>query len=182
MYRNRAQVEEAYLAQANLQFLFFWGHQPSKDGTITSSCLSQWWAASFLVDGVGYPTAEHWMMAEKARLFGDHEIASRILGAGSPKQVKQFGREVRGFDATLWDREKGRIVAEGNKHKFGQNPALRDFLLSTGDAVLVEASPVDAVWGIGLAADDDRAGDPLQWRGENLLGFALMEVREGLRG
>lgn len=182
MYRNRAQIEEGYLAQANMEFLFFWGHQPSKDGKVTSSCLSQWWPAPFKVDAVSYATAEHWMMAEKAALFGDHEIASRIVAAESPKQVKQLGREVRGFDSVRWDCEKFRIVAEGNAHKFGQNPSLRDFLLSTENTVLVEASPVDSVWGIGLAADDDRARNPLQWRGENLLGFALMQVREELRG
>ncbi|WP_115731523.1 NADAR family protein [Aminobacter aminovorans] len=182
MYRNRAQLEEGYLAQAKIEFLFFWGHQPSRDGKITSSCLSQWWPAPFAVDAVSYPTVEHWMMAEKARLFGDHEIASRILETESPKQAKQWGREVRGFDAARWDDEKFGVVAEGNGHKFGQNPALREFLLNTGSAVLVEASPVDNVWGIGLAADDNRASNPLQWRGDNLLGFALMQVREELRG
>ncbi|MEJ6784443.1 NADAR family protein [Aminobacter sp. Piv2-1] len=182
MYRNRSQLEDAYRAKASLQFLFFWGHQPSRDGRITSSCLSQWWPASFEMNGLRYPSAEHWMMAEKARLFGDQETASKILAAESPKQAKQFGRGVRGFDPAIWDREKARIVTEGSKHKFGQNLALRDFLLSTGSAILVEASPVDPVWGIGLAAEDVRASNPLQWGGENLLGFALMEARESLRG
>ena len=93
-----------------------------------------------------------------------------------------MGREVRGFDSATWDREKMRIVTEGSFYKFKQNAVLRDFLLSTGDDVLVEASPVDRIWGIGLAADDERAGNPLLWRGDNLLGFALMETREKLRG
>ena len=132
------------------------------------------------MDGVRYPTAEHWMMAEKARLFGDEQIAARILAAESPKQVKQLGREVCGFEPTRWDDEKRRIVTEGNAHKFTQNLALGEFLPSTGDLVLVEASPVDPVWGIGLAADDDDARNPLHWRGENLLGFALMDVRDKL--
>lgn len=120
------------------------------------------------------------MMANKAMLFGDLETASRILLAGSPKQAKQLGREVRGFDEAKWDIEKRRIVDEGSFHKFDQNTALGKFLVSTNDTVLVEASPVDRIWGIGLAADDSRAANPLLWRGENLLGFALMQARERL--
>lgn len=181
MYRNRAQLETAYRSKSRLKFLFFWGHQASKDGRTTSSCFSQWWPAPFKANGARYPTAEHWMMAEKARLFGDPAAVSAILAAASPKQAKQLGREVRGFDPARWDCEKMRIVTEGNLHKFGQNTLLKDFLLSTGDSILVEASPVDRIWGIGLAADDERAGNPLLWRGENLLGFALMETREKLR-
>ena len=86
------------------------------------------------------------------------------------------------IDAAKWDAEKYRIVTEGSFEKFRQHPALGAFLLATGDQVLVEASPVDRIWGIGLAADDERAGNPLLWRGENLLGFALMEARDRLRG
>ena len=121
------------------------------------------------------------MMAAKARLFGDEQAASQILKAGSPKQAKQLGRQVNGFDGARWDAEKYRIVTEGSLQKFRQNPALRAFLLSTGNQVLVEASPVDRVWGIGLAADDEKATNPLLWRGENLLGFALMQARDRLR-
>ena len=121
------------------------------------------------------------MMAGKARLFGDDQVATQILGAGSPRQAKQLGRQVSGFDTARWDAEKYRIVTEGSFEKFRQHKALGAFLLSTGDQVLVEASPVDRIWGIGLAADDERAGNPLLWRGENLLGFALMEGRDRLR-
>lgn len=120
------------------------------------------------------------MMAGKARLFGDEATAARIISAGSPKQVKEFGRQVSGFVENEWDSAKRRIVYEGNLAKFSQNADLRQFLLSTGDKVLVEASPVDRIWGIRLAADDDRASNPLQWRGENLLGFILMDVRDTL--
>jgi len=175
-------LEAAVRAKSRPKLLFFWGHQPSKDGRITTSCLSQWWPAPFSVDGLTYPTAEHWMMAGKARLFGDGQVATQILGAGSPRQAKQLGRQVSGFDAARWDAEKYRIVTEGSFEKFRQHKALGAFLLSTGDQVLVEASPVDRIWGIGLAADDERAGNPLLWRGENLLGFALMEARDRLRG
>lgn len=182
MTYNRSWLEAAFRAKSRAKLLFFWGHQPSKDGRITTSCLSQWWPAPFSVSGLTYPTAEHWMMAGKARLFGDEPVARQILSAGSPRQAKQLGRQVSRFDAAKWDTEKYRIVTEGSFEKFRQHPALGAFLLSTGDQVLVEASPVDRIWGIGLAADDERAGNPLLWRGENLLGFALMEARDRLRG
>jgi len=182
MTYDRSWLEAAVRAKSRPKLLFFWGHQPSKDGRITTSCLSQWWPAPFSVGGLTYPTAEHWMMAGKARLFGDNQVATQILAAGSPRQAKQLGRQVSGFDAARRDAEKYRIVTEGSFEKFRQHKALGALLLSTGDQVLVEASPVDRIWGIGLAADDERAGNPLLWRGENLLGFALMEARDRLRG
>ncbi|MFF7167584.1 NADAR family protein [Streptomyces sp. NPDC008086] len=168
-------------AGTRVKYLHFWGHRPRPDGQLSASCLSQWWAAPFTVDGVSYATAEHWMMAAKARLFGDAEAERRALEAGHPSEAKKAGRLVRGFDEATWERERFRIVVEGSVHKFGADAALRAFLLRTGDRVLVEASPVDRVWGIGLAAGDDGAGDPQRWRGPNLLGFALMEARERLR-
>jgi ribA/ribD-fused uncharacterized protein len=121
------------------------------------------------------------MMAGKARLFGDADAERRALAAGHPSQAKKAGRLVRGFDEDIWARERFRLVVEGSVHKFAAHPELREFLLSTGGRVLVEASPVDRVWGIGLAADDEAAADPQRWRGPNLLGFALMEARERLR-
>ncbi|GGL97577.1 hypothetical protein GCM10010129_46660 [Streptomyces fumigatiscleroticus] len=168
-------------AGTRLKYLFFWGHRPRPDGRIGASCLSQWWPSPFTAGGVEYATAEHWMMAGKARLFGDAEAERRVLAAGHPAEAKKAGRLVRGFDDAIWQRERFGIVVEGNVHKFAAHAALRDFLLGTGDRVLVEASPVDRVWGIGLAADDEAATDPERWRGENLLGFALMGARERLR-
>ncbi|MGW1728513.1 NADAR family protein [Streptomyces sp. NPDC002306] len=168
-------------AGARVKYLHFWGHRPSPDGRIGTSCLSQWWPAPFTVDDVVYATAEHWMMAGKARLFGDAEAERRALTAAHPSQAKNAGRLVRDFDETRWERERFRIVVEGSVHKFSADPALRDYLLGTGERVLVEASPVDRVWGIGLAAADEAAADPERWRGPNLLGFALMEARERLR-
>ncbi len=169
-------------AGARITYLHFWGHRPRPDGRLGSSCLSQWWPSPFVVDGFTYATAEHWMMAEKARLFGDAEAERRALAAAHPSQAKKAGRLVRGFDEETWQRERFRIVVEGSVHKFGSAPELTGFLLGTGDRVLVEASPVDRVWGIGLAADDEAAADPERWRGPNLLGFALMAARERLRG
>lgn len=159
------------------RYLFFWGHRPPPGGEVGKSCFSQWWPAAFEVAGVTYPTAEHYMMAEKARLFGDDETRGRILKADGPKAAKELGRRVKNFDERAWAEARFRLVVEGNMAKFGQNVGLGEFLVGTGDAVLVEASPVDRVWGIGLSADDERASDPGRWRGLNLLGFALMEVR-----
>lgn len=170
----------AVRAGARIKYLHFWGHRPRPDGQVSASCLSQWWPSPFVVDGVEYATAEHWMMAGKARLFADPEAERRILAAGHPAEAKKAGRLVRGFDEAVWQRERLGIVTEGSVHKFTADPALRDFLLATGDRVLVEASPVDRVWGIGLAATDVGADDPARWQGSNLLGFALMAARERL--
>jgi ribA/ribD-fused uncharacterized protein len=121
------------------------------------------------------------MMYEKARLFQDERIMLSMLDDENPAVAKKLGRQIRGFDEETWNREKGRIVFEGNLHKFAQNPELADFLFSTGDRVLVEASPDDSIWGIGLNEQMARSTAPDQWPGENLLGFALMRVRYALR-
>lgn len=164
-----------------VKYLHFWGHRPRQDGTLGSSCLSQWWPSPFTVDGVEYGTAEHWMMAAKARLFSDAEAETAVLAARTPAEAKNAGRLARGFDGATWERERFGIVVAGSVHKFGSTDALRSFLLGTGSRVLVEASPMDRIWGIGLTADDERAQDPERWRGPNLLGFALMTARERLR-
>jgi ribA/ribD-fused uncharacterized protein len=166
---------------ARVKYLHFWGHKPQPDGSAGAGCLSQWWPAAFTVDGLTYATAEHYMMWRKAMLFGDAEIAAQILTASHPHKAKSLGRQVRGFDQAVWESHRYAIVADGNVAKFGQHEDLRAFLLGTGDRVLVEASPLDRVWGIGLAAGDPRADDPAQWRGLNLLGFALMKARTTLR-
>ena len=150
-----------------MKYLYFWGHRPTANGTLSGSCLSQWWASPFEVDGVRYATAEHWMMAGKARLFGDDGAADRIVAASHPDCAKRLGREVRGFDQDHWDAHRFNLVVEGNRAKFSQHPDLKEFLL-------------DRIWGVGLAADDDRITDPHAWRGLNLLGFALMTVRDEL--
>lgn len=163
-----------------VEYLFFWGHRPHPSGRLGPSCLSQWWPAAFTLNGVRYRTAEHWMMAEKARLFRDERSAAAVVAAGTPEEAKALGRGVEGFEGARWAAARVDVVVRGNVAKFGQDPALRDYLLGTGDAVLVEASPVDAVWGIGLAADDPRARRPDEWPGQNLLGFALMRARQAL--
>jgi len=180
--RDLAALQAHVRAGARPKYLFFWGHTPANASRVGKECLSQWYPAAFEVGGVRYPTAEHFMMAEKARLFGDHEAAERVLRAPHPGAAKQAGREVRNFDEGVWGELRFGIVVAGNHARFSQHPELRRFLLGTQARVLVEASPVDRVWGIGLAADDPGAADPLAWQGLNLLGFALMEVRARLAG
>ncbi|MCK7625587.1 NADAR family protein [Streptomyces sp. RS10V-4] len=176
--RSVAELCALTAAGERVEYVHFWGHRPPRGGGLGTSCFSQWWPSPFTVGGVRYATAEHWMMAGKARLFGDAEAERRALAAGHPQEAKEAGRTVRGFDEEVWARHRSGLVVEGSRHKFGQDPALRSFLLGTGSRVLVEASPVDRIWGIGLAADDDRAADPARWRGLNLLGFALMAARQ----
>jgi ribA/ribD-fused uncharacterized protein len=173
-------LRRAIEAGMRAELFFFWGHT-AKGREIGKHVLSQWWPAAFTVDGQDYANAEQYMMVQKAKLFGDEEGTSRILSTTSPSEAKRLGRRVRGFDDKLWAARRFEIAVRGNTAKFGQNPELRDWLVGTGDHVLVEASPVDGIWGIGLAADDARALDPRTWRGLNLLGFALMKSRATLR-
>jgi ribA/ribD-fused uncharacterized protein len=165
--------------EQKLKYIFFWGHQPSTDGNTTKSCFSQWWQSPFEIEGKTYATAEHLMMAKKAELF-DSEMVEEISAAKSPHQVKKLGRKIKNFDPKIWDKHKFEIVVEGNFHKFNQHDDLKAFLLNTGSRILVEASPVDTIWGIGMAADHPNIENPSLWKGENLLGFALMEVRDRL--
>ena len=163
------------------KWLFFWGHTPSKDGSVSKSCFSQWWEGNpFKVGDVTYSTAEHYMMAEKARLFGDMDSLQLILRARTPAEAKKLGRKVADFDEPTWVAARYDIVFQANLAKFTQHPQLNSFLLQTGDRVLVEASPFDRIWGIGMASSSPHAEQPEKWKGLNLLGFALMDVREHL--
>lgn len=105
----------------------------------------------------------------------------QILSCSNPSKIKALGQKVRNFDEIVWSKAKYAIVLNGNYQKFSQNPHLKKFLLQTNDKILVEASPYDAIWGIKMDESDAGAHNPLKWRGQNLLGFALMEVRDALR-
>ncbi|WP_078859710.1 NADAR family protein [Streptomyces rubellomurinus] len=180
--RSRAELSALMAAGERPKWVMFWGHTERKGGGTRQECLSQWWPGDFTVDGTTYASAEHWMMAGKARMFDDHDTAERILAARTPAEAKKLGRLVRGFDDAVWEAGRFELVVEGNVAKFGQDEELLTYLLGTGSRVLVEASPLDRIWGIGLAADDIRAQQPDEWRGLNLLGFALMEARARLAG
>lgn len=164
-----------------LSFLFFWGHKRAKDGKISKSCLSQWWPDTFEDDDITYKTAEHYMMAEKARLFKDDQHLQAILEAEDPGKAKQLGRKVKGFDQQVWMDHRFDIVVKGNLLKFSQNEHLKEFLVNTGNRILVEASPTDRIWGIGMQQGEPGIEAPKKWNGLNLLGFALMEVRDELQ-
>lgn len=155
--------------------LLFWGHTGEGPGPWV---LSQWYPTPFTVDGVRYATAEHWMMAAKARLFGDDEALAKVLASDDPRDAKAAGRGVRGFDSRRWAAEADGAVVAGSIAKFTSSELLSSYLLGTAPAVLVEASPVDAVWGTGLATDHPDARVPSRWPGTNRLGFALMAARE----
>lgn len=163
-----------------LKYVFFWGHQPKKDGSIGKTCFSQWFESSFSLNGISYLTAEHYMMAEKARLFDDQDALNQIIASQTPALAKKLGRGIRGFDEARWNERRFDAVVEGNLAKFSQHASLKEFLLNTGDRILVEASPVDKIWGVGMAEDHLDIENPALWQGLNLLGFALMKVRQQL--
>lgn len=172
--RQRVEKGESF------DYFFFWGHTPPDDGSVNKSCFSQWFPAPFSVDDQTYPTAEHWMMAEKARLFEDDQMLSEILDAPDPKTAKALGRKVKDFEKEVWDDRCFEIVRQGNIHKFQQNELMKDYLLSTSSMIIVETAPRDRIWGIGMGQSNENATNPLRWRGRNLLGFVLTEVREML--
>lgn len=170
-----------YLAHKDsVKYLFFWGHKRPQDGSVEKTCMSQWYEADFDIDGIHYPTAEHYMMSEKARLFSDDGALQKILVSKTPAEAKKLGRTVQGYEETIWCEHRNDIVVRGNYAKFSQNNTLKKFLLNTHNRILVEASPRDRIWGIGMGASNPDAENPAKWRGLNLLGFALMQAREQL--
>ena len=128
-----------------------------------------------------YSCGEQWMMAVKAWLFGDSIRLAEILASDQPRDQKMLGRRVSPFDPAAWDAACVSIVAAGSIARFAANPSLRDQLLATDDLILVEGSPKDRVWGVGIDWRDARIEDPSNWRGRNLLGRALAIARESLR-
>ncbi|WP_018754291.1 NADAR family protein [Paenibacillus terrigena] len=173
-------LRNAHLKGKSFKFLFFWGHTPPRDGSVDKSCFSQWWMSPFIVEGTTYSCAEQYMMAEKARLFGDDDMLGAIMQAKHPKEMKAYGRAVKNFDKEVWESRCYEIVKRGSLAKFSQNPQLGDYLKSTKNRILVEASPRDRIWGIGMGQSNPDAENPMKWRGRNLLGFALTEARDEL--
>ena len=162
-----------------VKYLFFWGHKKKTDH-VSKECLSQWYEAPFVHEEINYKTAEHFMMIQKAKLFDDHTKVQEIIDSEDAGKAKAIGRAVNNFDQAIWDKHKVDIVVNGNIEKFSQNLELKTYLINTGQRVLVEASPIDRVWGVGLETKDPLIENPENWLGQNLLGFALMEVRKHL--
>jgi ribA/ribD-fused uncharacterized protein len=192
MKYSHLEIIERFNNGEKLDFVFFWKGQNNtiksdsishtiNDNIINESCLSQWQYSEFVKDMDDYYYAEQYIMAEKARLFDDNEILQKIMESKDPKEIKSLGRKVHNFNKELWDKVKYSIVLNGNYYKFSQNQEMRNFLLGTGNKILVEASPFDRIWGIGIGKNNKKAHDPNLWRGENLLGFALMEVLDELK-
>ncbi|MEM7152729.1 MAG: NADAR family protein [Myxococcota bacterium] len=178
--RSVDELTQALQAGAKAKYVLFWGHTGKPGHDVGPWVFSQWFHAPFEHEGCSYPTAEHWMMAGKARLFDDDKALAAILAASSPAEAKHLGRTVRRFDEATWVAKRFELVVEGNVLKFSSSETLRKYLLGTKNRVLVEASPADRIWGVGFAADHANATRPDQWRGLNLLGFALMQARARL--
>jgi ribA/ribD-fused uncharacterized protein len=151
------------------KYVFFW-----------NGIYSQWHKAKMIIDGVEYSSCEQYMMHQKAIVFSDFYIASQILLTSDPKEQKSLGRKIQGFNKDVWDSVCLSIVYKGNLAKFSQNENLKADLLSTENRILVEASPLDKIWGIGMAEDHPDIESPEHWRGLNLLGWALNLVKQEL--
>jgi ribA/ribD-fused uncharacterized protein len=151
------------------KFTFFW-----------NGPFSQWKLCWFNVDGVDYSCAEQYMMAQKAILFNDMVALDKIMGTMQPKKQKEYGRSVKNFDTDKWNSVCKDIVYKGNHAKFTQNKELLKLLLDTAGTELVEASPYDTIWGIGLSATDSDANDKSKWLGTNWLGEILTKLRDDL--
>ena len=175
---NVTEISNKNICKEN--FLFFWKDGSYKSG-LDKGCLSQWWSCKFKENKITFSSVEQYMMFKKAILFNDCVTANKILSYSDPKIIKALGREVKRYSQEVWDEHKVEIVKQGNVLKFTQNQDLREFLKATGDKILVEASPYDNIWGIGCNEEDKQAYFPNQWKGKNLLGFILMEVRDELR-
>ena len=142
--------------------------------------LSNWYLADFTLDGQRFSSLEQYMMYQKAQLFQDSKRAAQILATDNAGKIKALGRAVEHYDDIVWNGLRQLIVYEGLLEKFAQNEELKEKLLATGDALLAECAMQDKIWGIGLSMKDERRFAPEKWLGQNLLGFALMRVREKL--
>lgn len=148
-------------------YAFFWG-----------SPFSNWYKSPFTIDNRTFVTSEHWMMFKKAKLFNDYVSAKQVLETKDPSKAKKIGRKVANFDHRVWDVCKKEIVLYGILEKFKQNPDIRQVLFASYPYKIVEASPYDTIWGIGMGFDDPNITNESKWKGENLLGEILTEVRE----
>jgi ribA/ribD-fused uncharacterized protein len=152
------------------KYVFFWGSE-----------FSNWFECKFTYKNLTFFNSEQAFMWEKAIYFGDTETAALILKTPSPNQNKKLGRKIKNFKTDVWLKEGYAIMIAINTAKFSQNSKLKTILLSTENKILVEASPHDTIWGIGLYHEDDKVLDEKNWKGQNLLGKALMCVRDEIR-
>ena len=167
---NVQDVINKFNNREKLEYVFFWR---------SNSYFSNWYPSDFVVDGIKYWCTEQYMMAKKAELFGDREIYNLIMHCNSQRDIKALGRKISNFNESVWVKNRERIVFEGNYAKFTQNPMLKSYIVKQKNKILVEASPYDRIWGVGVDSSDiEFISNPYNWRGLNLLGFTLMKVRD----
>lgn len=143
--------------------------------------LSNWYMSDFVADDIKFTSMEQYMMYKKAQLFNDKEIMQEILSTDNVGKIKMLGRSVKNYDEIMWNGVRQIVVYEGLYAKFSQNESLREKLLATENYILAECAVSDCIWGIGLAMNDEKRLSTEEWRGQNLLGFAIMQVREKLK-
>jgi len=143
--------------------------------------FSQWYKSDFTIGDITYSSAEQYMMANKADVFNDSDSLKEIMATDDPRRQKAIGRKVKGFEPEKWNEVAKRVVLAANVNKFTASQELKKAILSTGNKIIVEASPYDKIWGIGLAPDDPKALDESTWEGTNWLGEAVMEARKIIR-
>ena len=153
-------------------------HNPDEE----NGYLSNWYLSEFKIDSIKFSSMEQYMMYKKAIVFNDNKIAKEILETKDVSKIKALGRQVSNYNDTHWNGVRQIIIYKGLLEKFSQNEDLKKRLLNTGNDILAECAVQDKIWGIGLSMKDVNRWDMEKWRGENLLGFALMMVREDLRG
>ena len=151
-------------------------HNPNEE----NGYLSNWYPSILTLNGVAFSSMEQYMMYRKAVCFGDDKVAAQILATEDVAEIKALGRLVSGYDENLWNGVRQIVVYEGLLAKFSQNPELREQLKGTESAILAECAVKDRIWGIGLSMHDPNRLDRAKWQGQNLLGYALMMVRERL--
>ena len=142
-------------------------------------CFSNFYKANIIINSQQFNCNEQYIMYSKAVLFKDDEYAAKILNETNPMNIKSYGRKIRGFDENIWIKNREIIADQCNLAKFTQHKKIRDILLSTDDAIIAEASPTDAIWGIGV--NEDIGKDINKWKGLNILGQSLMRVRDQIR-
>lgn len=152
-------------------------HNPDEE----NGFLSNWYVSKFEVDGKMFSSMEQFMMYQKAICFGDEAVAELILKSGDVAYIKELGRTVSGYNENVWNGMRQLIVYDGLVAKFSQNEEFKEKLLQTGDALLAECAVHDRIWGIGLSMKDEKRFYISQWRGENLLGYALMMTRNKIK-
>lgn len=151
-------------------------HNPDEE----NGYLSNWYLSEFTINGVKFTSMEQYMMYQKAVCFHDNDIATQILLTSDVAQIKAFGRLVQNYDDHHWNGVRQLVIYEGLAAKFSQNPELLKMLKCTGDALIAECAVKDRIWGIGLSMTDPDRFDRTKWKGANLLGYALMIIREKL--